>query len=194
MRTSQPQQSVPTSPGRRLTVLSCFVVLFVCSLNTHSEERTVSREDQFKAAYLVNFVSLVEWPATTLADRLTICFVGAQGVLSAVSAGIDTKLIGTRHLEVKPLAKSASLSGCNAVYVEADEAKAFLDITAIGTQPILTVSDTREFAKRGGMIGLFTADNRLRFNINVGVAQKAGLRISSKLLQLAVTVEKGEHP
>jgi hypothetical protein len=45
--------------------------------------------------------------------------------------------------------------------------------------------------RNGGMIEISLATNRLRFNINVDNAQKAGLRISSNLLQLAAVVEKG---
>ena len=42
--------------------------------------------------------------------------------------------------------------------------------------------------QRGGMIELRTVANRVRFDINPGVADAAHLKISSKLLQLAQTV------
>ena len=47
------------------------------------------------------------------------------------------------------------------------------------------------FARNGGIIELFTEENRLKFIINVDNARRAGLRISSRLLQLAATVEQG---
>jgi hypothetical protein len=52
------------------------------------------------------------------------------------------------------------------------------------------VSDAKEFLRNGGIIELFTDENRLKFNINVDNAHRAGLRISSSLLQLAAAVEQ----
>jgi hypothetical protein len=56
---------------------------------------------------------------------------------------------------------------------------------------VLTVSDAKAFIRNGGMIELFADSNRLRFNVNVGNAHRAGLRISASLLELAAAVDKG---
>jgi hypothetical protein len=52
----------------------------------------------------------------------------------------------------------------------------------------LTVSNAKNFARSGGMIELFTENNRLRFIINLENAKRAGLRINPSLLQLAASV------
>jgi hypothetical protein len=59
--------------------------------------------------------------------------------------------------------------------------------------PILTVGDGDAFASGGGMIGLFVEDGRMRFAINTEAAHRAGLRFSSKLLNLAKIVKGGRH-
>ena len=43
------------------------------------------------------------------------------------------------------------------------------------------------------MIGLFIEDGRMRFAINPDAAQRAGLRLSSRLLSLAKIVKEGRH-
>jgi hypothetical protein len=48
------------------------------------------------------------------------------------------------------------------------------------------VSDIDRFSERGGIIGFLMEGQRVRFRINPKVAASAGLKISSKLLQLAV--------
>ena len=53
---------------------------------------------------------------------------------------------------------------------------------------VLTVSDQPDFAASGGMIGMIRLDNRLQFEINVGAAREAGLRVSSNLLRLARSI------
>ena len=49
-------------------------------------------------------------------------------------------------------------------------------------------SATAEFAARGGMIGFHIEDDKVRFEINAGAAERVELRISSQLLKLATRV------
>jgi len=54
---------------------------------------------------------------------------------------------------------------------------------------VFTVADQEGFAKAGGIANFFRAENRIRFEINPRAAQKAGLKISSRLLRLAKVVQ-----
>jgi uncharacterized protein DUF4154 len=49
----------------------------------------------------------------------------------------------------------------------------------------LTVGENEGFAHWGGVIKLIMADGKLRLEINQTSAEKAGLKISAKLLSLA---------
>jgi len=149
----------------------------------------VARADELKAAYLFNFAKLVEWPASSLADTLTICFVGASGVHDAFKRAAGDKQVGTRRIVVRPMAGSEPRTGCDVLYLDA--ALPGLQLPESVNPGTLTVSDGAGFAAHGGMIELFAEGNRLRFNINLPSAQRAGLRISSNLLQLAAHIEKG---
>jgi hypothetical protein len=146
--------------------------------------------DQLKAGYLLNFVKFVEWPVSVPANLLTVCFVGAQGVRDALAFGIENKVAGERHLAVRTLADSELPVGCNVLYLDATAILAGARKPSTSDSPVLTVSDAKAFARLGGMIELFTDANHLRFNVNVASAQKAGLHISSSLLQLAAAVEQ----
>ena len=46
----------------------------------------------------------------------------------------------------------------------------------------------RSLVDDGGIVRLRSVDGRIRFDIDVAAAQRAGLRVSSQLLQLALTV------
>ena len=53
-------------------------------------------------------------------------------------------------------------------------------------RPVLTIAETPGFARSGGIINLTTnPDDRIRFEINAGIAKRVGLRLSSKRLDLA---------
>jgi hypothetical protein len=55
---------------------------------------------------------------------------------------------------------------------------------------ILTVGESDDFAANGGIINFKLKDARVRIEIDTAAADRAGLRISSKLLSLAEITKK----
>jgi hypothetical protein len=51
--------------------------------------------------------------------------------------------------------------------------------------PILTVGETDDFLRWGGMIEFFNDHNHVRLRINLAAARATSLQISSKLLRVA---------
>jgi hypothetical protein len=47
------------------------------------------------------------------------------------------------------------------------------------------VGESDGFVQQGGMIGFVLEEDKLQFNVNLGAARAAQLKISSKLLSLA---------
>jgi hypothetical protein len=177
-------------PGLAIHVLALLPAIGGGAHAAGAADATMQRTDQLKAGYLLNFAKFVEWPASVPADLLTVCFVGGKGVRDALASGIDTKMAGERHLAVRAISESESPAGCNVLYLDAALMPDGAHEPNTAGSPILTVSDAKAFAHIGGMIELFSDANHLRFNINVASAQKAGLHISSSLLQLAAAVEQ----
>lgn len=145
-----------------------------------------------KAAYLYNFAKFVEWPSGLFARDdapLLICIAGSNpfgGVLDTLSG----KLVENHPVTVRHLPTAAGLEPCHIVFIgraEQGQIKALL--AKLARLPVLTVSDSGEFTREGGMIGLIEADQRIRFNINLTAARKANLNLSSQLLKLATVVE-----
>lgn len=173
-------------------VVTPFLALWVVAYGSGAlGQETVAREDQLKSAYLFNFVKFVEWPAAVAEKPLTVCFLGGLGVYTALSSGIESKKVNNRPIFVRNIEKTGSVAGCSLLYLEATAAEKWQSPAGEERLPVLTVSDAKEFVRNGGIIELFTENNRLRFKVNVENAQKAGLRISSSLLQLAAGVERG---
>ena len=59
----------------------------------------------------------------------------------------------------------------------------------LGHDGILTVSDSRRFAARGGMIGLVVQNARIAFEANLDAIDRSRVKVSSKVLRLARVVE-----
>jgi hypothetical protein len=57
----------------------------------------------------------------------------------------------------------------------------------------LTVGETEGFALLGGIINLTVEGNKVHFEINRLAADRAGLKIGSKLFSLAKIVKEQDH-
>jgi hypothetical protein len=145
-----------------------------------------------KAAYLYNFAKFVEWPPEAFANAdapLSICIVGDNPFGDALAA-LSSKRVASHPVEVRALPATANLNPCQIVFISRSEQGRFKALLAkVARLPILTVSDIRDFAQAGGMIGLIEADQRIRFDINLAATRQANLKLSSQLLKLATIVE-----
>jgi len=152
-----------------------------------------SREYRIKAAFIYNFAKFTRWPAGSFADSaapLEFCIYGEDPFDGALDA-IAGNTIHGRKVAVRRIAAIEASGGCHLLFISASEAGRLTDIlAALGDRPVLTVADMPDFARAGGIINLkTTAEDKLRFEINTGTAQRAGLRFSSKLLNLAEITE-----
>jgi YfiR/HmsC-like len=153
-----------------------------------AEQSQASREDQLKAGFIFNFAKFVDWPNLAAADPLTICFIGGAGIRDAFAASVEGKRVGSHPVTARAIS-ARSASGCQLLFVGAD-APASSELINGNAVALLSVGEEQNFNHKGGVIELFTQDNRLRFNVNLDNARRAGLKISSGLLQLASHVEE----
>lgn len=147
---------------------------------------------EVRIGFLLNFARFVEWPVTQLPPDapLKICFAPGDVSMATRLGQMAQQNIKGRPIQVKQVARGNDVNGCHVLYLPADtpgELSAWLS-TALQTG-VLTVGDLPDFIDAGGMIGLAPVGGRYRFDINLGVARRADLRVSSQLLKLAGTVK-----
>ena len=150
-----------------------------------------TREYLIKAAILYNFAKFTRWPDTAFADAqapLRLCVLGADPFGDAL-ATVEGKRVGQRTLRTVHITRTGEAKGCHLLFVSASEEPHLQQILgAVDGQPMLTVADWPGFANAGGVINLKTVQDRSRFEVNVAAAERAGLKLSAKLLRLASVV------
>jgi hypothetical protein len=147
-------------------------------------------EYQVKAAFLYNFAKFIEWPPQAFATPSSPIIIGILGEnvfgdnLEKTVAG---KVVNNRSLQVKRIDTTSAATNCQILFISASEKDRFPKILQdLQGSGVLTVSDTDHFMESGGMINFVLESNKIHFQINDEAAKKAGLKISSKLLSLAV--------
>ena len=155
--------------------------------------QTKPTEYEVKAAYLFNFGKFVRWPETATANRdsFSICVLGKDPFGKSLDNLLQDSTWSGKPIAAKRIASAEEASSCNVLFVTSAEAEAWDQILPeIARLPILTVSDASSFSRRGGMIQFFLSENRIRFEVNLNAAEKAGLNLDSQLLKVAVRVRK----
>lgn len=147
-------------------------------------------DQQMKAAFVLNFVRYTEWPERSFGGPdapLVVCVFGdAPG---SGLAGISGKIIKNRPVQVRGILTADEARACHALFVAEFDARRFVGVLrALQNVPVLTISEADGFIDVGGMIGLVHFENRLQFEVNLGVVQQAQLKASSQLLRLAHNV------
>jgi len=149
-----------------------------------------------KLAFLYNFTKFVEWPAASFRDAnapLSICIVGDDPFSTDLEGELRTRKVGGHPVEVKRLKPTDTLSACQIVFVPATAKNQVARIVkSLKGASTLTVGESEGFALLGGIINLTVEENKLRFEINLLAAERAKLKISSKLLSLAKIVKEPE--
>jgi hypothetical protein len=148
-------------------------------------------EYRLKAAFLYRFPQFVEWPSQAVENRPTVDLCVAEP--NPFGTTIDD-LVRGESLDGRPLVvrrvDGSNVSGCHVLYLPSEFRARRMTLQRIETSPVLTVSDAPEFLDEGGIVQLRLLDNRVRFQINAGAADRAGLRLSAQLLRLALDVRR----
>jgi hypothetical protein len=169
---------------RFLIVLRHLAVLLLLAMPGVNSPAQVNSEHQLKAAFLVNFLKYIEWPASS-ASTVTICLFG-RDTLGPYLSAYEGRQIGGRELRVRRINGPDQLNDCQLMFVpETEEARFGAVLRWVDNLPVLTVSDADVFARQGGAIALVRADGRLQFDINIDVLNRAGLKPHSQMMRLA---------
>lgn len=160
----------------------------VVSEKTAESAAIEKREKQIKAAFLFNFLKFVEWPEP-MQNTSTICFLENNTFGDALTP-LTKKQVRGKPIQIKENITLNNISQCSILYID-PKFEESLDtmLLDIYLYPILTISDMRHFAFKGGVLGFYREKKRVRFAINTSRAERLGLKLSSKLLELAKVVQ-----
>ena len=159
-----------------------------------------SLEHQVKGAFLIKFGLFVEWPQARPDSGgdapFVIGILGNDPFGSSFDEAVKKEKVGGRSVVVKRAATAEDLHDCQIVFISASETEGLVAaLSQLSTNGVLTVGESPGFARNGGMVGFIKEGGKVRFEINTVVAEKSGLKVSSKLLQVGkvVTGESSKH-
>ena len=162
-------------------------------------------EYDVKAAFLYNFIKFAEWPADKLAEPNTLAIgILGENPFGKAFENIKGKTVQNRKVVIKQFGKfselckdtakdktkycanAQSLRQCHLLFICKSEQPYFEQIMGtISEAGVLTVGENEGFLEAGGIINFVPNAEKAVFEINLTVAKKEKIRISSQVLRLA---------
>ena len=203
-----------------LAILTLMLLTTVAAPAIGSKKKVAYQKHEIQVAFVYKLLSFVDWPnekgsaeqnssakPKPLPIRMGIFGRELHENVERVIAG---KTVNGRKIEVRLLTKTdiapkngrtgEALHQCQVVFVCG---AAGVDVTdlfaAIKGAGILTIGSENDFLEKGGILNFVYKNKKMGFEINMIAADRAGLKIRSKLLRLAkrvikkrITSEKGD--
>lgn len=164
----------------------------LCFIASPAEAGDTALASAVKATYLVKFAHYVAWPATAMESPtapIRLCIVGRDPFGAAVDGVAQGELIDQHPVVVRRIAMIDRAAGCNIAFLAGDVAgQALLRIEG---SPILSVTDAAETRARG-MLQFEVRGGHVGFHVDDIAAARAGLRINSRLLSIALSIKSRE--
>jgi len=146
----------------------------------------------------VNFAKYVDWPE--LPDQtnlpIVICVLGKDNFGGALKKMIEGKTVNGRPFAIRHAGSIREVQGsCQILFISESEKRHTREILEqLNRTGILTVGETGHFLQNGGIINFTVKDEKVRLEVNLAAAERAKLKISSRLLSVAeVTKGKAEE-
>ena len=182
-------EPVTRSHRRRLLALLTCIALYLGGACEAADE---SVEYQVKSAFLLNFTKFVEWPASAFEGAespIAICILGEDPFGATLDQIVAGESVSNRKITVSRIKRVPAPKACQVVFVGNPEKEAANLLTSLDAG-VLTVGEGESFIREGGMIAFVIENRRVRFSANQAAAESAGLKISSRLLNVARSVKK----
>ncbi len=154
-----------------------------------------SNERSVMAAYIYRFITYVEWPASAFPNAeapIVIGVLNADDIAAELEQIVQGRIALNRRLQVRRLALGDAWTGVNVLFIGGESAPKFLQLAKTLTdRSVLTITGVDRGIEHGSVINFVQVDGRVRFEVNVAVAEKSGLRLSSRLLTVATRIKAG---
>lgn len=162
----------------RMRRLFAGLSLLVMAAASPAAQGTSAQYD-VKAVFLYNFLRYIEWPSRPATGPIVLCVVGLERVAQVVADTVKEEQIDGRPIKVDVIHEP--MDGCHMVFAPLGVRTERYAPPPRGT---VTVSEVPGFLKAGGIINFVLVDGRVRFEISPEAAERAEVRISSRLLRL----------
>ena len=146
-------------------------------------------QSEIKAHFIYTLAKFVKWPPRSFPDPgapLSFCALGEDPLITALQSVVEGKTINGRRAAFRQIAGVSDAETCQVVVVGSSEVARLREVLhGLRGFSALTVGEADGFTGLGGIVRLRMQETMVQSEINVPIARRAGLQISSEFLKLS---------
>jgi hypothetical protein len=170
----------------RIAVVFLSCLFLRGTLPAQAPERLDLNPIQFTAAILAKIPPYIEWPANAFSGPEEPLIIGLldsdETLLTLLTHLLEGQRIHGRNVMIKAFPSVEAIERCHLLYVS-EQLRRDWHPEGAPLPGLLTVGESPEFIRDGGIFNLSTADRKLEVHLNH--ARQAGIKINSKLLRIS---------
>lgn len=171
--------------------LGLVVLLLAGSWESALAQPAAYEAEDVKAAFLYHFATFVLWPEEERTESpFIIAVLDAERIAAELEAYLPGRSIQGRPMRVQRLESLDELGDAAVLFIGPSQNERLPQLLRqISDRQLLVVTDARGALDLGSMINFRLVDRRVRFEISLPAAERAGLELSSRLLSAAMFVD-----
>jgi hypothetical protein len=164
-----------------------FFLLSFCMTGSIAFAQVQEKESNLKAAFIYNFTRYIEWNDNN--PDFVIGVIGSSLTEKPLREIAATNKVKNKRIVIVNYNKPEDIGNCNILFIPGHSPFQLSSILANVNRSVLTISEEPGFAKLGTALNFVLANDKLKFEANLGVIYISGLKVSSQLLKLAIIVD-----
>ena len=172
--------------GLTSSIRVLMVILLGATVAAQASKSIRANEYELKAAFVYRLMSFVDWDQHSPTHPVVVGFAGEGPMPEALSKLLRGQHVGTLTIDVREVRSPGELRKCDVLMVSFDnDTRTRETLAHVKDAPVLTIGEGEAFVKQGGIVALVPRDNTFQLAVNLRAAERAHVKLSSKLLAVA---------
>lgn len=152
-----------------------------------------TRESMLKAGFVEKFTRFVEWDESRFGADTTfkIAVIGENDLIVALVQIFMKVKVKDKKVIIKKITSANQLTDHRVLVISGEipqqEVKSI--VAATNGKHVLTIGESKGYGKLGLIINMIVVNDMIRFEVNKGLLERSGLKMSSLLLNSAILIE-----
>ncbi|MFQ3173813.1 MAG: hypothetical protein ACI87N_001793 [Flavobacteriales bacterium] len=149
-----------------------------------AQEEPGGKDYALKADFLYRFVDYVYWENYSKEQNFKIAILEDSPITASLQ-----RMTKNKKIDVKEYKNLKEIRSCHILFIPYNCSIPIETIlSSFSGKPVLIVTEHNGYGKKGAHMNFVMMDNKLKFEVNLKAINKAGIGISSFLLQHAIIV------
>ena len=168
----------------KLKPLYLLVLLLITTTSFATTNPTEEdQEKRMKSHFILSITKYLEWSEGN--HELTLGVISNNDEMYNIMTSLASARKSSKKITVKNYSNLSEIEGCNILFITKEGGLSANQIQQLDNKNLLVITEDDEISSSGS-INLVKVDGKLMFEINRDMVNKTGIKMASRLMDLAI--------